>query len=134
MTRFVRNGDPTIPEIPRILLAISGSHGAYRGTYSSNLVLIGGGKTTIGIELVNETTDGSSAVITDYSSTGVTARHSPIKPFKPSDDGQSALMTIRLHPNQLIDFGVFVAMTYGGQHPTIIFCDPQASNDPIKKT
>ena len=134
MTRFVRKGDSTIPEIPRILLAITGSHGGYRGTYSSDLVLIGGGKTTIGIELVNETTDGSSAAITDYSSTGVTARHSPIKPFIPSDDGQSALMTIRLHPHQLIDFGVFVEVRHGKHPPTIIFCDPQASNDPIKNT
>lgn len=132
MTRFIRNGSPIKPEIPSIQLTIAGSHGNYSGTYSSNLVLLGDGKTTIEIELVNGTTDGTTAVITDYSSTGVTARHSPIKAFEPSDDGQTALMTIGLHPHQLIDFGVFVELRYGRQPPTLMFCDPQASNDPIK--
>lgn len=132
MTRFIRNGSPITPEIPRIQLLITGSHGNYRGTYSSSLVLLGDGRTTIEIEVLNETTDGSTAFITDYSSTGVTARHSPIKAFEPSDDGQTALMTIGLHPHQLIDFGVFVELRYGKQPPTLMFCDPQASNDPIK--
>lgn len=132
MTRFIRNSGPIKPEILSIQLTITGSHGNYSGTYSSNLVLLGEGKTTIEIELLNETTDGSTAVITDYSSTGVTAKHSPIKAFEPINDGQSALMTIRLHPHQLIDFGVFVELKYGKQIPTLLFCDPQASNDPIK--
>lgn len=132
MTRFIRNGSPIKPEITSIQLAITGSHGSYRGRYSSNLVLLGDGKTTIEIELLNETTDGSTAFITDYSSTGVSAKHSPIKAFEPINEGQSALMTIRLHPHQLIDFGVFVELRYGRQPPTLMFCDPQASNDPIK--
>lgn len=132
MTRFIRNGSPITTEIPSIQLLITGSHGNYRGRYSSNLVLVGDGKTTIEIELLNETTDGTTAFITDYSSTGVSAKDSPIKAFEPSEDGQSALMTIGLYPHQLIDFGVFVELRYGKQPPTLMFCDPQASNDPIK--
>lgn len=132
MTRFIRNGGPIAPEIPCIQLLITGSHGKYRGTYSSNLVLLGDSKTTIEIKVINETTDGSTASITDYSSTGVSEKQSPIKAFEPSDDGQTALMTIGLHPHQLIDFGVFVELRYGKQPPTLMFCDPQASNDPIK--
>ena len=132
MTRFIRNGSPITTEIPSIQLLITGSNGNYRGRYSSNLVLVGDGKTTIEIELLNETTDGTTAFITDYSSTGVSAKDSPIKAFEPSEDGQSALMTIGLYPHQLIDFGVFVELRYGKQPPTLMFCDPQASNDPIK--
>ncbi len=132
MTRFIHNGSSIQPEIPPIKLLITGSHGNYRGTYSNNLVLLGDGKTTIKIELLNDTNDGSSAVITDYSSTGVTAKHSPIKAFKTGDDGKSAHLTISLHPHQLIDFGVFVELTSGNNTLAIIFCDPQASNDPIK--
>lgn len=132
MTRFIRNSSLVTLDIPSIQLSITGSHGNYQGEYSDNLVLLGDGKTTIKIELQNKTTDGSAAVITDYSSTGVTARRSPIKSFRPSQDGQSVQMTIRLHPHQLIDFGVFVELTHGNLLPTILFCDPQASNDPVK--
>lgn len=132
MTRFVCNDNLATLGVARIALTISGSHGNYRGTYSDNFLVLGPGKTPVEIELQNETTDGSLAAITDYSSTGVTARRSPIGSFKPSRDGTSAVMTIGLFAHQLIDFGVFVELTYGDYPPTIIFCDPQASNDPIK--
>lgn len=133
MTRFVRNGDPAVSENGPLMLTITGKYGAYQGTYSNNLVLIGHGKTTIEIQLLNETDD-ASATIADYSSTGVTAKQSPIKRFAPSPDRQSAIMTISLHPHQLIDFGVFVEVSDGRHPTTILFCDPQASNDPIKNT
>ncbi len=132
MTRFVCNDNLATLGMARIALRITGSHGNYRGTYSDNFLVLGPGNTPVEIELQNETTDGSLAAITDYSSTGVTARRSPIRAFKPSRDGTSAVLTISLLAHQLIDFGVFVELVYGDYPPTIIFCDPQASNDPIK--
>ncbi len=132
MTTFIRKDNFDTTKVPPIQLTIAGSRGNYRGWYSENFVFLGTAKTTIEIEIQNETTDGSLAAITDYSSSGVTARRSPITSFKPSRDGASAVLTIVSFAHELIDFGVFVELTCGDYPPTVIFCDPQASNDPIK--
>lgn len=132
MTTFIRKDNSGTTKVPPIRLTIAGSRGNYRGWYSENFVFLGTSKTTIEIEIRNETSDGALAAITDYSSSGVTARRSPITSFEPSRDGTSAVLTIVSFAHELIDFGVFVEVTRDGYPPTTIFCDPQASNDPIR--
>lgn len=95
--------------------------------YSEKVIILGAESSKIRIVLDNRT--GLEAKITTYASTGVSARHSPIKFLGLGPNDHSIEIRLTLLPNQLIDFGVFV------HFPDIektIFCDPQASNDPIK--
>ncbi len=138
MTKFIckpndnGNDELTSTENPPIKLVITGSYGNYGWTYFTNRILLYPGHNTVEIDLINATSDSSRAVITKhYSSTGVTAEHSPITKFEAGVDGQSAQVTIHLCRHQMIDFGVFVELTYDKQAPTLLFCDPQASNDPM---
>ncbi|MEQ1514458.1 MAG: hypothetical protein ABL934_17515 [Lysobacteraceae bacterium] len=132
MTRFIRNDDLTAPETAHIQLTLWGIHGYYSWSYSNAFLILGGDTTPVEIELENATSDGSSAAISNYASTGVTEKHSPISAFGLPPGGNSAVFKISLIPGQLIDFGVFVTIAQGDHPPTTIFCDPQASNDPIK--
>lgn len=146
MTRFISNGDQDaskgcikkgrIRKVP-IKLIITGSSESYRWMYSSRFVHLDRcNPTEIDIEVLYETTDIDSAVITDYCSTGITKSYSPIQKFTPSVAGTSsvkgkpATLTILLTDHQMIDFGVFVELKKGKKLVTL-FCDPQASNDPI---
>lgn len=102
-------------------------NGDIHWSYSQKVLIVKTGSDIVSIVLDNQT--GLDAKITSYASTGVSPRRSPIKSHKLSRDGQSIELKIGLLPNQLIDFGVFV------DFPDIdmtLFCDPQASNDPIK--
>lgn len=129
MTRIAhgnhRNGRPNAT----LNLELFEQDGVVLWSYSENLILVDTPSTDIRIVLVNRT--GAKASILDYASTGVSQGHSPIRPFVSSPDGQSAVFQLNLLPNQLIDFGVFVSLV-GDNIDTTIFCDPQASNDPIK--
>lgn len=129
MTRFIRG--PLSSEVACIQLTITESHGKYHFTYSDNSLVFTEHQNSVVIKLA-PTTD-FSAEITNYSSTGITADYSPITSFHVCNGGQSAKITIQLYRNQLIDFGVFVNLknaTTGVQQT--LFCDPQASNDPLK--
>lgn len=131
MTRFVRNDDQAASGAKHLKLTITGVHGTYSWSYSNASLILGGETGRVEIELKNETSDGSSASIFNYASTGMTETCSPIKSFELSPGGHLAVLTIGLLRHQLIDFGVFVKMTHGRKETTL-FCDPQASNDPVK--
>ncbi len=134
MSRYLHNRDFPSPGIERIQLKITGSHPNYLWSYSKGAVILGDAPTVIEIDLHNDTLDKSKATLTTYASSGVTAKHSPIMSFATYNSGQSAVLTIGLLPHQVVDFGLFVDLTHE-KHPTMtIFCDPQASNDPIKTT
>lgn len=130
MTRFIRGS--VSDKVACIQLTITESHGKYHGTYSDSSLIFTEHQNSVVIKLT-PTPDNFSAEIASYSCTGITAEYSPITSFDVGDDGQSAKITIQLYRNQLIDFGVFVNLknTTTGVQQTI-FCDPQASNDPIK--
>lgn len=133
MTRLVhRDGRPAPAPIPLTLTIFENENGGYAWAYSDNLLLVPGGVASIRIVLKNATENGARARVNDFASTGMTQRNSPIKSFSPEHDGRAAILELGLLPNQLIDFGVFVEVTRTGHDTVILFCDPQASNDPIK--
>ncbi len=133
MTRFIRNNNLIAQEIPPIHLTLSRINGHCSWSYSVPMLTLSDSSAHVEIELKYFTNDGSSAAISAYASTGVSAEHGPISSFKLPPGGNSAAFDIALFDGQLIDFGVFVTITQGVKPPVTIFCDPQASNDPIKQ-
>lgn len=129
MTRIAHGKQVDVLPNETIFLELFEVDGALMWFYSESIITINAPKTYIRIALINRTA--GKASIVDYASTGISQDHSPIGKFDASPDGQSAVFPISLLPNQLIDFGVFVSIVGGGIDRTI-FCDPQASNDPIK--
>ncbi len=133
MTRYAHNRDHSSPAIQQIQLNIWGEYPDYQWKYSTPGVIIGDNPAVIEIELQNDAN--ARAIITTYACTGVTAKHSPIISFA-ADNGRKAplaVLTIGLRPHQVIDFGLFVELANDDKGTrTTVFCDPQASNDPIK--
>jgi hypothetical protein len=133
MTRFIHRPKPIKPQDTTVYLTISGVYGHYSGSYSTRSLIFHDLSADITIKIVNKTLDGISVKIDNYASTGVAGSNDPIDNFTVKHCGQSATFTLNLLEHQLIDFGVFVVIeTEGKTEPTILFCDPQASNDPIK--
>lgn len=128
MTRIAHGNHPDVPHELTLSLRIL-ENGNIHWSYSEKVIILDAQPKEILIVLKNETH--LEAEITSYASTGVSHRHSPIKSHKLNRDGKSIEIQIGLLPNQLIDFGVFVHVWGNGVDKTI-FCDPQASNDPIK--
>lgn len=129
MTRIAHGNHRNVRPNAPLYLEIFELDGVVLWSYSESMIIVDTPSTDIRIVLVNRTS--AKAAIVDYATTGVSQGHSPIKPFGRSPDGQSAVFQLNLLPNQLIDFGVFVSLV-GDNIDTTIFCDPQASNDPIK--
>jgi hypothetical protein len=128
MTRIAHGKHPNVPhELTLSLKMLENGH--IHWSYSEKVIIVDADPREIRIVLNNETD--LEAKITTYASTGVSPRRSPIKSHKLKRDGQSIEIQIQLLKNQLIDFGVFVHL-WGDGVDTTIFCDPQASNDPIK--
>lgn len=128
MTRITHlNGRNAEPEVV-LLLTIWQTGDTIKWSYSKDLIIVNE-QTHISILLANQTS--LKANITSYASTGVSAEHLPLKTSEQNDAGQWIRLQLSLLPNQLIDFGVFVHLV-GDDIDTTIFCDPQASNDPIK--
>ncbi|NOT89368.1 MAG: hypothetical protein HOP03_14480 [Lysobacter sp.] len=135
MTRFLHGGDLAAQGPRTIELDISEKDHEFRWSYKNRHVIIDSSAMPVEIRLNNRTD--ATAYIANYASTGVSSTdvsniRSPISSFELGKDSQSATFTISLLPNQLIDFGVFVMIERRGEPATILFCDPQASNDPIK--
>ncbi len=136
MTRFIQNDDLAAPAAKTIELQIFEIDGGFAWSYSSKRAITVSFAMPIEIKLKNHTD--AKASIFNYASSGMYAStvtpalHSPISSFALDKDGQSVTFTISLFPNQLIDFGVFVLIEQSGRPDVILFCDPQASNDPIK--
>jgi hypothetical protein len=135
MTRFIYNEDLAAAESKLIIeLNITGGMSeGFNWSYSDNTIIIGKNVLHIEVKLKNHTT--ALAAITNYASTGITDQQRPINKssFSIGRDAQSASFAIELLPNQLLNFGLFVELTIGDTIVTL-FCDPQASNDPIKTT
>jgi hypothetical protein len=132
MTRFVLHPQPIEQAYMSLQLTITGARGNYDGTYSQKSMILRATSTSIAIKIANKTEDNASVKIVNYASTGVTESHHPIHCFRVEHDGQSATFMLDLLEHQSIDFGVFVEIkTEGKAEPTIIFCDPQASHDPL---
>lgn len=129
MTRIAQGNQLTVLPNETIFLELFEVDGVLMWFYSESIITVNAPNTYIRIALINRTA--AKAAIIDYASTGVSQDHSPIGKFDASPDGQSAVFPISLLPNQLIDFGVFVSIV-GDNIDRTIFCDPQASNDPIK--
>jgi hypothetical protein len=130
MARFIQHDDPAAPMAKTVELDILETNGKFTWSYSSTRVIRVKLGMSIEIKLKNYTD--AKASILDYASTGVHGPHSPISLFTLGKDQQSATFTIDLFARQLIDFGVFVKIEKSGSPDVILFCDPQASNDPIK--
>jgi hypothetical protein len=139
MTRFLHSGDlaaygnKTIEAANgtrTIELEISEKDSEFTWSYKNRHIIIDCSAMPVEIKLKNRTD--AAASITNYASSGVSNTRSPISSFELGKDSQSATFTISLLPNQLIDFGVFVMIEQHGKPAAILFCDPQASNDPIK--
>ncbi len=125
MTRCIhKDGLDINNPVTLYLTIVQRSSGDYSWSYFPNTLFLGEGKTDIKIKLKYTAIDDSKAKIAGYASTGFNNGKSPISSTGVKD---SAFITIL--PNQIIDFGVYIAIT-GGMNPTTIFCDPQASNDP----
>lgn len=129
MTRIAHGNLRNMPQNETIFLTLFEADGVLMWFYSESIITINAPTSYVRIALINRTD--AKAAIVDYASTGVSQGHSPIGKFEASPDGQSAVFPISLLPNQLIDFGVFVSVV-GDNVDQTIFCDPQASNDPIK--
>jgi hypothetical protein len=133
MARYAHNRDHSSPAIQQIQLNIWGEYPDYQWKYSTPAVIIGDNPAVIEIELQNKTN--ARAIITTYACTGVTAKHSPIISFAADNERNAplAVLTIGLRAHEVIDFGLFVDLTNGEKGTRMtVFCDPQASNDPIK--
>lgn len=134
MTSFVYNDHLPIPNAPRVIqLTITEcTDHTLIWQYSEKHLIVGKSEAEIIIQLVNKTL--AKSVITTFASSGVTENHVPIKAqsFHVPEDGQSASFPVSLLPNQLVNFGVFVHLVWASGAEMTLFCDPQASNDPIK--
>jgi hypothetical protein len=126
MTRITHGTYANVSDELTLSLKMS-ENGHIHWSYSQKVLIVKTGFDNVRIVLDNQT--GLEAYITSYATTGVSPRRSPIKSDKLSRDRQSIELKIELLPHQLIDFGVFV--DFPSIHTTL-FCDPQASNDPIK--
>jgi hypothetical protein len=111
-------------------LVIFFASGRIRWFYEQNQIIIGPGTTKATIVLNNLLPDGMKVSIDEYATTGISRTNNPIAGFSPSSDGSSAKFELSLLDNQLIDFGVFVLVNTANGDSQVIFCDPQASNDP----
>ncbi len=129
MTRFVQNDHLGADGIKILELTISDTSSGFTWSYSSKRIITGKSATPVEVKLVNNTS--ADVAIVDYASTGVSDLHSPIAEFELNSNQQLATFLIELYPRQLIDFGLFVSVKPAGEPPIILFCDPQASNDPI---
>lgn len=130
MTRFIHNDDLGMPDTKAIELEITKKDQQYTWSYSNKRVIISSFPTPVEIKLRNKTGE-PAAFMDNYASTGVSDEYSPISSLELGKGGQSITFMISLYKYQLIDFGVFVVIEQSGGQ-VILFCDPQASNDPIK--
>lgn len=134
MTSFVYNEKSPVPNGPRTidLTITEGPNKTLAWAYSHKHIILNGSVAEILIQLINKTQ--ALAAIATYASSGVTEAQQPIKSdsFCRRGDGQAASFSISLLPNQLVNFGVFVSLLWPDGSETMLFCDPQASNDPIK--
>ncbi len=126
MTRFIHNSDspPVVSAESTLTIKENGTF-----SYSPKSLILGDAWTKIIIHLnFEKPTDGATAKIASYSS----SLPKRIDSFTVACDGKSASLCIKLKRYELIDFGVLVELTQKDGTTIHVFCDPQASNDPIK--
>ncbi|MFZ2751853.1 MAG: hypothetical protein WAZ48_00230 [Lysobacteraceae bacterium] len=124
MPRFIAHSGQAQSAI-NFTLTLTGSEGKYTGLFSPSLIPMAPGSSTVTVTLVNQT-DGTAA-FKNYASTGFIGGKSPIASFK----ARNGSFNLTLQDHQIVDFGYLVCITFNGA-PYYIFCDPQASNDPIQ--
>lgn len=146
MSKFIHTALPASPQDSRSLfracspeeasidmaLTIVEVNGRYKWWYSDPLIIVRSPSVTVNLRLNFMSLDGTRARILCHACTGVTRKHSPIRHFHRHDDC-SASFELSLRKHQMVDFGIFVEVQgWGCNLPSTLFCDPQASNDPIK--
>ena len=124
MPRFIAHSGQA-QSVINFTLTLSGSEGNYTGLFSPSYVAMVPRSSTVTVTLINNT-DGTAA-FKNYASTGFIGGKSPISSFKVKNGS----FNLTLQEHQLIDFGYLMCITFNGT-PYCIFCDPQASNDPIQ--
>jgi hypothetical protein len=133
MKKIIQHDELTTTEAVIDLYISKNSGDGYRATYLSNNHLIlkfGATEITIKLHRDDSINNSTNISITDFASTGFTsANASPISNFN-NNNPQVATFLLTLEKNQMIDFGVFVKIIENDGTKTILFCDPQASNDP----
>jgi hypothetical protein len=129
MTRLIHNDNDNdlvgVPHAEIDLFLVKVSEGKYIWRYSHPQIIT----KSLDLEIVfNLKFLGDfTPSIQSFASTGFDGVQSPLSIVKKSDN--SITLKINIKKNQIIDIGLFIKVSEAG-HPKVIFCDPQASNDP----
>lgn len=146
MTKFIHNPALILPMESRsssetcapdkkrfeVELTIVRVDGRYKWWYSNPLIVVRDMQIDVYLNLNFMSRDPAWAEISSYASSGVSSGKKPIFNFNTEKNNQSASFKLNLEEHEMIDFGIFVTVHDQNKNPDILFCDPQASNDPIK--